>query len=216
MGLHPEIPLVALAGLVHRRIAGLLLVLGRGRRGDDGGIHDGSLAHQQTALRQQRPDLIEQCLGQIMLLQPVAELQQRRRVRHRVAGSGQYRQSPAKPGCRTAHLPTPRPPARAIAAQSKSAASAPAQSAAGRAHPSGRAAADAPPAAPGACPGEGRGHHQFHLGQKLVATRLLLLAGVLNLRKAALTLHRPAPGPQRTSKFYSMPNHASRLISVFP
>ena len=78
-------PLVALFGLVHLGIARLRLVLGRGRGGDDRGIDDCALAHQQPALRQHRADLVKQAFGQLVLLQPVTEVQHRRRVRHRVA-----------------------------------------------------------------------------------------------------------------------------------
>ena len=84
MPLHPEMPLIALLGLVHLPVARLLFVLGRGRGGDDGGIHNGTLAHQQTALGQHRGDLVEQRPGQLVALQPVAEVQHRRRVGHRV------------------------------------------------------------------------------------------------------------------------------------
>src|SRR3954464_15243757 len=38
VGLHPEVPLIAFLGLVHLRVAALLLVLGRGRSGDDRGV----------------------------------------------------------------------------------------------------------------------------------------------------------------------------------
>jgi len=38
-------------------------------------------------------------------------------------------------------------------------------------------------------------HHLLHLGQKLVPPRLLFLAGVFRLRKATLPLHRSAPRP---------------------
>jgi len=69
--------------LVHLRVATLRLVLGRGRRSDDGRIDDRALAHQQAALLQHRPDLVEQHFGQVVLLQPMAEVQQGRRVRHR-------------------------------------------------------------------------------------------------------------------------------------
>src|SRR6266536_3055446 len=58
MRLHPEVPLVALPGLVHF-VAGFALVLGRGRGGDDRGIDDRALAHQQAALLQHRRDLVE-------------------------------------------------------------------------------------------------------------------------------------------------------------
>ena len=47
-----EVPLVALPGLVHLRIARLLIVLGRERGGSDGRVIDRSLLHQQAALVQ--------------------------------------------------------------------------------------------------------------------------------------------------------------------
>src|SRR4030088_771159 len=61
----------------------LSFVLRRRRGGDDGGIDDCSLAHQQAPLLQHRPDLVEQRPGQVVLLQPMAEVQHRRRVRNR-------------------------------------------------------------------------------------------------------------------------------------
>ena len=72
-------------------------------------------------------------------------------------GSARSRQSRATPGCRTAHPPAPRPPAHTIAAKSRSAASAPARSAAGRAHPSDRAAAVDRPAEPEPAPAKAGG-----------------------------------------------------------
>ena len=42
VGLHSEIPLFTLTGLVHLRIALLLLVLGRTRGTDDAGVNDGT------------------------------------------------------------------------------------------------------------------------------------------------------------------------------
>jgi len=59
MRLHSEMPLIALLRLAHLRIARLALVLRRRRCGDDGGIDDGALAHQQAAFFEHRPDLIE-------------------------------------------------------------------------------------------------------------------------------------------------------------
>ena len=47
-----EVPLVALPGLVHLRIARLLIVLGRERGGSDARVIDRSLLHQQAALLQ--------------------------------------------------------------------------------------------------------------------------------------------------------------------
>ena len=89
--------------------------------------------------------------------------------------SDRSRQSRARPGCRTAHPPAPRRPARTIAAKNRSAASAPARSAAGRARLSDRAGQSRHQPRPR--------HHLLHLGQKLVAPRLLLLAGVFRLAK---------------------------------
>src|ERR1700676_76319 len=149
MRLHPEVPLIALFGLVHLRVAGLALVLGRGRGGDDGGVDDGTLAHQQAALLQHPADFVKQHPGQLVALQPMAALSSRPEPGR---GSAQCRQSCAAPGCRTAHPPALRRPARTIAAKSKSAACAPARSASARAHPLGRAVADAPPAGPMAPP----------------------------------------------------------------
>src|SRR3954452_16234781 len=67
-----------------------------------------------------------------------------------------YRQSRARLGCHRAHPPSPRRPAHTTAAGSGSAASAPDQSAVGRARPSDRKVADAPPAAPTARPAPSR------------------------------------------------------------
>ena len=40
--LHAEVPLLPLAGLVHFGVSGLVGVLGRAGRADDGGVHDGA------------------------------------------------------------------------------------------------------------------------------------------------------------------------------
>src|SRR5215204_391284 len=57
-------------------------------------------------------------------------------------------------------------------------------------------------------------HHLLHLGQKLVAPRLLLLPGVFRLRKAALPLHRTVPRSPRTGGFYLMPARQAGFFSV--
>ncbi len=43
--LHPEVPLLALAGLVHLGVACLVGILRRAGRTDDGGVHDRAGAH---------------------------------------------------------------------------------------------------------------------------------------------------------------------------
>jgi hypothetical protein len=86
MGLQAEIPLVALLGLLHLRIALLGLVLGRGSDRHDGGVDDGALAHEQALLGQSGVDLLEDPLGQGMLLQQMAETQRRGGVWHALDG----------------------------------------------------------------------------------------------------------------------------------
>ena len=49
--LHPEVPLVALARLVHLRVPLAGRVLGRRRRMDDGRVHDGARADARMPLR---------------------------------------------------------------------------------------------------------------------------------------------------------------------
>ena len=80
--LHSEVPLVALLGLMHLGVAGVVLVLGRGRCRDDGGIHQRALAHEQPALAQVGVDLLEDGLRELVVFQQAAELQQRRGVGH--------------------------------------------------------------------------------------------------------------------------------------
>ena len=47
--LHAEVPLLALVRLVHLGVAGLVGVLRRTRRADDGGVHDRAGAHLQAS-----------------------------------------------------------------------------------------------------------------------------------------------------------------------
>jgi hypothetical protein len=179
------VPLIALLGLVHFRVAGLLFVLGRGRRGDDRGIDDRALPHQQAALVQHRADFVEQRLGQVVLVQPMAEVQHRRRVRNR-----RHRQvDPGKAAQRLAVVKRvfkglvgqPIPLLQKVDPQH------PLQS--DRRSPALALWVERPEPRYQPRPR----HHPFHLGQKPVAPRLLLLGPVLRLRKAPLALHRSAP-----------------------
>ena len=52
MGLHAEVPLVALLAGVHLRVTGLVFVLGGGGRGNQGGIHHGAGLQEQAVLGQ--------------------------------------------------------------------------------------------------------------------------------------------------------------------
>ncbi len=64
MQLHTEIPVFTLARLVHLRIPGFLLILGRGGSRDQRGIHDCALAQAQSAGGQMLIDAAEQDLAQ--------------------------------------------------------------------------------------------------------------------------------------------------------
>src|SRR4051794_27362757 len=163
MRLHPEVPLIALLGLMHLRVTALLLVLGRGRSGNDGGIDDRAPAFAGAGFG-----------ASISRAPPASPILRRTMLgstRAAPANGGnsglssppelplppdRYRQSRARLGCHRAHPPSPRRPAHTTAAGSGSAASAPDQSAVGRARPSDRKVADAPPAAPTARPAPSR------------------------------------------------------------
>jgi hypothetical protein len=164
-------------------------------------------SHQQTALLQHRPDLIEQYFGQFVLLQPMAEVQHRRRLRNR-----RYRQvDPSKAAQGLAIVERvfqclvgqPVPLLQKVEPQ----------------HPF---QPDRRPAAlafwvkrPQPLHQPRPGNHLLHLGQKFVPPRLLFLAGVLRLRKTPLPLHRPVPRSPRTPGFYPMPAPAARIFRCF-
>ena len=85
MDLHPEIPLVAFLGLVHLRIPLPCFVLGGAGRRDQGGIHDRALAHRHAPSAEVGFDRLKDLLAQIVLLQQVAEGQDRGLIRDPVA-----------------------------------------------------------------------------------------------------------------------------------
>mmetsp|Transcript_53128 Transcript_53128/g.124272 ORF Transcript_53128/g.124272 Transcript_53128/m.124272 type:complete len:381 (+) Transcript_53128:1249-2391(+) len=80
VGLHPEVPVVALLGLAHLRVALTLGVLGRARRGDQRRIHRGAAAQHQALVLQQVGDDPQHVHRQVMPLQQVAEPKDRRLV----------------------------------------------------------------------------------------------------------------------------------------
>ena len=149
-------------------------------------IDDRALAHQQAALLQHRPDLVEQRPRQVMLLQPMAEVQHRRRVRNRRHRPGRCRQSRASPGCRRARPPGLVGQPVPLLQKVRAAASAPARSAAARARPSGNTVADRSTS-------RAHGTTLLHLAQKAFPPRLSFLPSVFRLRKAPLPLHRSVP-----------------------
>lgn len=79
--LHPEIPLVALPGLMHVRVTLALGVFGRAWRGDDRGIDDRPAAQTQSLVRQVHVDPAQQLARQIMDLQQTSEVEDRGLVR---------------------------------------------------------------------------------------------------------------------------------------
>ena len=79
--LHAEMPLVALLGLVHLRVAPTLRVLGRGRGPDNGGIHDAPPCII-------RPAASRLCLTWANIISPIPFFSNRRRNFRRVVASG--------------------------------------------------------------------------------------------------------------------------------
>lgn len=79
---HPEIPLVALLGLGHFRVAVLFLVLGGGRRGDQRGVHQGALAQQQAACGEIGVDGGKEAFAQVVGFEQAAEFQEGGGIRH--------------------------------------------------------------------------------------------------------------------------------------
>ena len=78
--LHAEVPLVSLLGLMHLWIALTLLILGRGRRGDDRRIHHRAFSEQQAVDGQRLVDSRKEALGQLMLLRQATKLEQGRGI----------------------------------------------------------------------------------------------------------------------------------------
>jgi hypothetical protein len=81
-----KVPLVALLRLVHVGVTLPLPVLGRGGRSDDRGVHHSPLTHEQALLGQVGVDGVEDGFRQPLLFQQAPELEQRGRIRRRLAG----------------------------------------------------------------------------------------------------------------------------------
>src|SRR5450830_637647 len=80
--LHTEVPLVALLGLMHFRIASLVLVLGGAGRCNDGGVHNGTARELQPVRLQQLAYLGKQGGTDVVLLQQVTKAEQRGGIGH--------------------------------------------------------------------------------------------------------------------------------------
>ena len=75
MRLQPEVPLVALLGLMHRRIALLLGVLGRRRRMNNGRIHDRTGRDANPLRLQMQVHRLQHRAAKVVLLKQVAKIQ---------------------------------------------------------------------------------------------------------------------------------------------
>jgi hypothetical protein len=75
MRLHSKVPLVTLLAGMHLGVTGLVLVFGRTRCGNQGGIDGATFLEHQTAFSQDGIDLSEDLGGQSVLLQAMAESQ---------------------------------------------------------------------------------------------------------------------------------------------
>jgi hypothetical protein len=85
VSLHPKVPLLALPGLMHLKIARLLGILCRRRRTDDRRIDDRAGGHLQTLGCKVPLYLVTQPPSQVMLLERVVEAAHGGFVRNRLA-----------------------------------------------------------------------------------------------------------------------------------
>ncbi len=85
MDIHAEVPLVSFLGMVHLRIPLPYLVPGGAWRCDQGGIDDRALPHRHAPCIEVSVDDLKNLLAQPMLLQQVAEGEDRGFIRDRVA-----------------------------------------------------------------------------------------------------------------------------------
>ena len=72
---HAKVPLLALAGLVHFRVSGLVRVLCGAGCADDGGVHDGAGVDLDAARLQFLAHACEQGLAQLLLVEQTAKPQ---------------------------------------------------------------------------------------------------------------------------------------------
>ena len=89
VGLHPEVILIVLLGLMHLGVPRACGVLGGTGRLNDRGIHDRALAHHHALVLKQQVDRFKRIGGDVVLLQQVAKVQDRRLVRDAATGERQ-------------------------------------------------------------------------------------------------------------------------------
>lgn len=81
MGLHVEVPLVALLGLMHLLITRFASVLGGCGRCNQRGIHDGVDAQQQLIVFEQFVNGLQDLFDELVLFKQVAKTQDRALIR---------------------------------------------------------------------------------------------------------------------------------------
>jgi len=84
MGLHAKVPFIAFLGLMHLGVALTAGVLGRGRRGNQRGVHHRARPQYQSLLAQQRINFHQDLPGQLVFLQQMPEAQDGALVRESV------------------------------------------------------------------------------------------------------------------------------------
>jgi hypothetical protein len=83
--LHTEVPLLAIARLMHLGVSLVGCILGRAGRTNDGGVHDRARAHLHPTSLRYLAHFGKQLFSQLVLLQQPTKLQQRRAVRYPLA-----------------------------------------------------------------------------------------------------------------------------------
>ena len=109
MGLHAEVPLVALLRLMHLRIPLLRAILRRTGRTDNGGIHDGAPADLQALLRPDTPRSAQRAVRPPGGLPAGGETCRSSSHRARARGPDQCPRTAAGRASRTAPPPPPDP-----------------------------------------------------------------------------------------------------------
>src|SRR6201993_483643 len=94
MQLHSEVPVPALAGLLHLGVARRTGVFGRTGSRDDRRIDDGPRAQQKAARFEQAANRVEDRAGQVVLLQQMAKAQDGGLIRHHVVAQLHPREAP--------------------------------------------------------------------------------------------------------------------------
>ena len=122
MGLHAEVPLIALLNLVHLGVAFTVLVLGRARCSNQGGIHHGARLEQQAMGGQLGVDDLQNLWTQFVLFEQMTKSQDADAVWNAL-GAADPCEVAVEAGLKQGFFGPPGPTGQAIAAGSECAAS---------------------------------------------------------------------------------------------